>query len=264
MGKKRITEVAPDSPAARAGIRPEERLVSVNGHDILDALDYRFYGAEAGVRLEIEGADGKVRAVTLDNEAYEAEHGIRRTADGKELDLSGDNERARIHYQSNMAAFIQLGAWFDELRAQGVYDNTRIIVVSDHGCYLGLTGVDLAERTEDKGLLSRYLSEEWTDTTCYNPLLMVKDFGAAGFTTDNRFMTNAETPALAFEGTVENAVNPFTGNAVTGEAQEKAEHHVVESDWHIVTNNGNTYSDPLRITFRGTDVFDPTNWSVEN
>ena len=200
----------------------------------------------------------------VDNEDYEAEHGIRRTADGKELDLSGDNERVRIHYQSNMAAFIQLGAWFDELRAQGVYDNTRIIVVSDHGCYLGLTGVDLTERTEDKGLLSRYLSEEWTDTTCYNPLLMVKDFGAAGFTTDNRFMTNAETPALAFEGTVENAVNPFTGNAVTGEAQEKAEHHVVESDWHIVTNNGNTYSDPLRITFRGTDVFDPENWSVEN
>ena len=199
----------------------------------------------------------------IDNTAYEAEHGIRRTADGRELNLTEASDQVRIHYQSDMAAFIQLGRWFDELKAQGVWDNTRIIVVSDHGCYLGLTGVDLSERITDKGLLSRYLSDEWTDTTCFNPLLLVKDFGAKGFTTDNTFMTNAETPGLAFEGTVEHPVNPFTGKPVTREAGNGGEHHIVESDWHIVTNCGNSFSDPLRITFRGTDVFDPENWSVE-
>ena len=199
----------------------------------------------------------------IDNTAYETEHGIRRTAEGRELNLAEGTDQLRIHYQSNMAAFLQLGRWFEELKAQGVWDNTRIIVVSDHGCYLGLTGVDLSERITDKGLLSRYLSEEWTDTTCFNPLLLVKDFGATGFTTDKTFMTNAETPGLAFDRTVEHPVNPYTGNPVTREAGKDGEHHIVESDWHIVTNCGNSFSDPLRITFRGTDVFDPENWSVE-
>ena len=198
----------------------------------------------------------------IDNSAYEAEHGIRRTEDGKELDLANADEIVRIHYQSDMAAFIQLGKWFDELRELGVYDNTKIIVVSDHGCYLGLTGVNLGEKITNESTLSRYQAEEWTDTTCYNPLLMVKDFGSSGFTTDMTFMTNAETPGLAFENTVTDPVNPFTGNRITREAQSLPEHHVVESDWHIVTNCGNTYSDPLRITFRGDDVFNADNWSV--
>ena len=73
-----------------------------------------------------------------DNRAFDEAHGIRRAADGRTLDLAGAPELVRIHYYSDMAAFLQLGRWFDSLRGQGVWDNTRIIVVSDHGCYLGL------------------------------------------------------------------------------------------------------------------------------
>ena len=43
---------------------------------------------------------------------------------------------------------------------------------------------------------------------------MVKDFGATGlFKSDLTFMTNADTPALATVGIIENARNPFTDNA---------------------------------------------------
>ena len=198
----------------------------------------------------------------VDNTAYEAEHGIRRTADGRELDLASAKDLVLIHYQSDMAAFLQLGNWFDELRALGVYDNTRIIIVSDHGCYLGLFGSDLREQA-DGSLPAVYHQEEWTDTMCYNPLLMVKDFGASGFTTDTAFMTNADTPSLAFEGTVENPVNPFTGKPVTQEAKSAPEQRIVESDWHIALNDGSFFSDPLWITFRGDDIFNVENWSVE-
>ena len=37
------------------------------------------------------------------------------------------------HYHANAAALLRLGEWFDWMREQGVYDNTRIIIVSDHG-----------------------------------------------------------------------------------------------------------------------------------
>ena len=97
---------------------------------------------------------------------------------------------------------------------------------------------------------------------CYNPLLLVKDFGASGFTTDTTFMTNADTPSLAFAQTVEEPVNPFTGQPVTQEAKHAPEQHIVESDWHIVLNGGSFFSEPLWITFRGKDVFAPESWSV--
>lgn len=196
----------------------------------------------------------------VDNSKAEA---LRRTEDGRELNL-GEDERLRIHYDANMAAFLQLGKWFDSLREQGVWDRTKIIIVSDHGCYLGLSGVNLKDRLPDPGLANRYLSDQWTDTTSYNPLLLVKDFGAAGFRTDNTFMTNAETPGLAFQDAVVEPVNPFTGNPVTREAAAAGEHHIVESDWHIADNDGTFFTDPLRITFRGKDIFDAENWSVED
>ena len=38
-----IQSVEPGSHAALAGILPGETLVSINGHEIYDVLDYRFY-----------------------------------------------------------------------------------------------------------------------------------------------------------------------------------------------------------------------------
>ena len=42
----RITKVMPRSRAEKAGIKSEDILVSINGKEIRDVLDYRFYLAE--------------------------------------------------------------------------------------------------------------------------------------------------------------------------------------------------------------------------
>ena len=212
--------------------------------------------------IELQEPDYEPRR-NPDNDEYEAAHSIRRTADGKELDMRTASDLVKIHYHGDMSAFLRLGEWFDELRAQGVWDNTRIILVSDHGCYLGLFGTDLREKYPKLADSEAYEPEQWTDTMCYNPLLMVKDFGAKGFTADNRFMTNADTPTEAFDGLIAEPVNPFTGNPVTGEGKNEPEQHILESDWEISANNGTFFTDPLWITFRGDDVFNPENWSVE-
>ena len=39
----KILSVGPESPARHAGILPGETLVSINGNEICDVLDYRFY-----------------------------------------------------------------------------------------------------------------------------------------------------------------------------------------------------------------------------
>lgn len=58
-----ITDVLPRSRAHRAGIRPKDILLSINGHEINDVLDYRFYLAEASVELSVQRGDEIVTAV---------------------------------------------------------------------------------------------------------------------------------------------------------------------------------------------------------
>lgn len=57
-----ITAIDPHSPAERAGIRVGERLKAINGHPVVDVLDYRFYGydAECDVVLEEKGQTRQV------------------------------------------------------------------------------------------------------------------------------------------------------------------------------------------------------------
>ncbi len=52
-----ITEVAAHSRAAKAGIKRGDILVSVNGHNINDVLDYRFYLADCHITLVIRRGD---------------------------------------------------------------------------------------------------------------------------------------------------------------------------------------------------------------
>jgi putative radical SAM enzyme (TIGR03279 family) len=48
----KITNIISGSPAARAGVSPGN-LISINGNEINDVLDLRFYGAEANPNVEI-------------------------------------------------------------------------------------------------------------------------------------------------------------------------------------------------------------------
>lgn len=50
----KITGIVKHSPAHRAKIKSDDILVSVNGHEITDVLDYMFYSAEDEVELVIE------------------------------------------------------------------------------------------------------------------------------------------------------------------------------------------------------------------
>ena len=108
--------------------------------------------------------------------------------------------RNRREYHVTMAAMLLLSQFFVYLQENGVYDNTRIIIVSDHGW-----NYNLELETNIKLPNGEYLA-------AYNPLLLVKDFGARGpLSTDSAFMTNADTPYLAARGLIPDAKNPWTG-----------------------------------------------------
>lgn len=65
-----IQSVQPGSAAARAGIQPGEILLSIDGHPIIDILDYRFYETNPRLALEVRGADESVRTILVRKGQY--------------------------------------------------------------------------------------------------------------------------------------------------------------------------------------------------
>ena len=106
------------------------------------------------------------------------------------------------HLDTSIAALIQLGNYFDYLRENDVYDNTRIIIVADHG---GEYGIDW-DRICSVGDFYPQQS---------NPILMYKDFFAKGYEESDEFMTNADAPYLALNGISKDMKNPWTGKEIS-------------------------------------------------
>ena len=185
-------------------------------------------------------------ASVVDNTEYDETHKDRFIVNGREMHV--ENADQMKHYQSNMAAMLQIGRWFDWMREQGVYDNTRIIIAADHGRDLGQF---------DDWIFGKELSE---DIMLFNPLLMVKDFDSKVFQTDSCFMTNADVPSLAFQDLIKDPVNPFSGNPVQCGEKTAGELHIFGSRiWDVLENNGNTFRPGPWYALDG-DMFDAHSW----
>ena len=175
-----------------------------------------------------------VPAVHVDNTEFDAAHEDRFTVDGKSINIT--NTKQMMHYQSNMAVMLRVGEWLEYLKKEGVYDNTKIIIAADHGYYLYQSDVFCYPE-------HAFSKNHYPDVGNYFPLLMVKDFGAHGFTTSDEFMTNADVPSIAFEGLIEDPVNPFTGKAITTDEKIAHDQFVISyhAGWNTNTNNGTAF-----------------------
>lgn len=171
-----------------------------------------------------------VPADTVDNTEYDNAHKDRFTVDGKTLSVTSELQMA--HYETNMTALLRIGEWLDFLKENGVYDNTRIIIVSDHGYGIG----------HDANLNFSDENYNHYNTEFYFPLLLVKDFDSTGFTVSDEFMTNADVPTLATKGIIDNPTNPFTGKAINSDEKYAHEQCVILSGDHSINkNNGTQY-----------------------
>jgi YidC/Oxa1 family membrane protein insertase len=154
----------------------------------------------------------------------------------------------RFHLMT--ASFLLLGRWFEYLKTNGVYDNTRIIIVSDHG--RGSADFPGNIRLPDGDSLQSF-----------NALLMIKDFNTKGdLVSSDVFMTNGDAPILALEGIVDAPVNPFTKiplrpdkddgivittiGAVSTYRHNKYAYNIAKNQWLYVKDN----------------IFDPSNWKI--
>ncbi len=161
-----------------------------------------------------------VPAIKVDNTLYDKNMSDRYTVNGKTMEMLTSTQIT--HYHVNIASFIQLGKWFDYLRDNDVYDNTRIIIVSDHG--FNVNYFDNKCNSQDMEF--------------FIPLLMVKDFDAKGFKVSEEFMTNADTPTLATEGLIEDPINPFTNNPINSDAKNGPQNVMLSGKYAAKHNDG--------------------------
>ena len=73
-----ITSIDRRSPADRYGIKVGEKLLTINGHEIIDVLDYRFYGYDPDCTLTLSDAAGNQREISI------------RKVEGQDLGLNFD------------------------------------------------------------------------------------------------------------------------------------------------------------------------------
>ena len=181
---------------------------------------------------------------TVDNKPYEGSQITRKSLDGRAIIIGTTNQIT--HYHINMLSFLEIAKWMDYLREHDVYDNTRIIIVADHGRALGFDD---------------YVLYQGLDILAYNPLFMVKDFNSREFTINNQFMTNADVPAIAMKGIIESPVNPFTGNAINDEMKNNELQEVQQTvEFRPGYNHGNTFLPSPWYNVYGDNIFIRDNW----
>ncbi len=150
-------------------------------------------------------------------------------------------------YAVNATSIVRVGEFLDELRKNGVYDNTKIIIVSDHG---NPTKTRFFAGTKHPKSRAKY-----------NPLLLVKDFNSRGeLKISNDFMSNADTPYLATSH-LNDVVNPFTKKPIVKHDKSNGFYVLTSSVWRI--------RDQGKFKFKFTEVdivnvkdniFDEKNW----
>ena len=153
-----------------------------------------------------------------------------------------------VWYHVNAAAINKLSDFFTFLKNNNVYDNTRIILVSDHAVFYAsfLISTTLP-----------FIIEQ------FNPILFFKDFNInGGMKTDMTFMSNADVVSMAVKGIIDKPINPFTGNEVSAERKNSPLLILIQrvqnkNENEVILNSQNTY-------YIHKDIFDEKNWRKVN
>ena len=155
----RITGVMPKSRAKKAGIHPNDMLVSINGREINDVLDYRFYLAEEKILVCVL-RDGKQLEFKIKKKEYD--------------DIGLDFETPLMdkkHSCENKCVFCFIDQLPKGLRESLYFkdDDSRLSFL--HGNYITLT--NLSERDIDR-IIEMHISPVNVSVHTTNPELRVK------------------------------------------------------------------------------------------
>ena len=149
-------------------------------------------------------------------------------------------------YYSHGAFVNNIIRFFKFLKENNLYDNTKIIIVSDHG-----TNME-TDFYQNNGL--EFMS-------IYNAFLMYKDFNSTNdFTISSNFMTVADVPYLSTKH-LSKQINPFTHNIITNDYKNGELKVIILNEWQPNRQLEKGFNFSQYYTVKGS-IFDKNNWTL--
>ena len=147
------------------------------------------------------------------------------------------------HFYANVAAINCMTNFINYLKENDIYDNTKIIIVSDHAIGVNTTSVN----------------KNINFINSYNALLMYKDFNARGeIKIETNFMTIADMPYLATKH-IPNIKNPFNNNLITNDYKNEGVYLINVNTWKAEGQFSNRYNFNEYYNVK-ENIFDINNW----
>ena len=169
-------------------------------------------------------------------------HFSRQTAwDNKQAEMiyptPQDKEIYYQHYDTQACALSYIADFIQWLKNEGIYDNTQIFIVSDHG---GNDGINILSSRADA-------------------LLLFKDFNAKGvFKMDSRLMANYDIASIFCENLPQGCAN-VGKNILEHYPKDREIIHTKPISWMLQSHKKNQWI--LEKAYRVRDnVYEPKNW----
>jgi YidC/Oxa1 family membrane protein insertase len=181
---------------------------------------------------------------THDDEAFTSDlrpaPGSIQYSDEEKLLFNGTDSLSYIYaYTASMEAIV---VWLEYLKKNSVYDNTRIIIVSDHGREIKNS------LFQDKGMER------------FNPLLLVKDRYIRGdLVISDDFMTNGD-PLIIAASDFEDPLNPYLGNSLKNSNFKNKTLTVCETPGSLKNQFNNRFNIIQSREFHGDTIFLSRSW----
>ena len=163
------------------------------------------------------------------------------------------------HLSTEIAAYLQIAKFLEYLKNNNVYDNTRIIIVGDHG-------TDYNHSVDNKYYFEcengRYITVD-----NYNPTLLYKDFFQHGsLNVNDDFMTNADTVLLSMDKIIDNPINPYLNKKIVAKDRDVDQVDIYFHDKEKGYNPFNYKDDYIftnsNISCKPLNIFDKDSWLI--
>lgn len=168
------------------------------------------------------------------------------------------------HENAARCSLLLLADYFDKLKSERVYDNTTMIIVSDHGLQGGffngevyVGGVnDVSSRAMAGGTTSN-------DYVKSRSLLLVKRIGEKGnLRISDEFKPNAETPSIACEQ-IGGCFNPFLNNRPIKAQGRDDPFYVSFVPWQFTAQQLDSFVIKKQMILKNKNPYNAENWSYK-
>ena len=155
-------------------------------------------------------------------------------------------DKSEQHYDAEACALQYLADFVENLKNAGIYDNTQIFVVSDHG---GNDNINFPLPNDKE-----------KNNIRPDVILLFKDFGASGaIRTDKRLMANYDIASI-FCANLPSGCPSVGKNILSHYPQKREIIHSAVYHWILYNNKPNEWIISKAYKVRGNDIYKAENW----